>query len=198
MNDQSLRNHLEKLAVPPADAAAREKALHRAEIAFANRPTAPAPSHPTEIVWWRRTALLALLCAAVTFICVSWWHHARSTEGELPDANLLTEMESLFPGQLDGVITSGTDVSLDLAPVTTVVGKPPSQPLSLTLRRGKQIVRVLAYSGRQVCVTLGGERQCFEPLLTADGKVIVEGDKFLWSNANPMPVAGYRMEARAL
>ena len=39
MNDASLEKLLSKLAVPPVDESVRDKALYRAEIAFANRHT---------------------------------------------------------------------------------------------------------------------------------------------------------------
>ena len=47
-------------------------------------------------------------------------------------------------------------------------------------------------------VQIGGHKRSFEPLITGDGKVIVQGDNFIWTDADPTLVAGYQLEARSL
>ena len=197
MNDQSLHNLLGKLVAPPLEDAAREKARHGAEIAFANRSAVSLPIKKGAR-WMNRALALGLVGVGVVLICLSWAQRTRPAGESFSEGKLLAEMEALFPGQLDGVIRSGGNVSLDLASTASDVKGFPSQPLAMTLQRGKQIVRVLGYSGRKVCVNLGGRKRCLEPLVTGEGKVIVEGEDFLWTNAHPTQVAGYRLEARTL
>lgn len=186
MNDKELISKLRELAVPAADEATRQKAFHRAKIALLNSPSDLAKTPARKWQW-------AAGCACVLLVLL-WFGLQRGAESQ-PDAKLLSEMEALFPGQIDAVISRGTDVTLNLS-ATPAEGL--SQPLAVTLRRGKQTVLVLAYSGRKVCVDLGGRRECFEPLMTEEGKVILAGEDFVWSDADPQPVAGFRVRARAL
>ena len=194
MNDDLLKRALEKLRVPAGDDTAAARARHRAMTAFENRATfaerKPAP--------WRWLAAGA--AAALALLAALRLHHdavppARTASTDLADAKLLAEMEGLFPGQLDEVITSGGEVSIRLAPERGAVA---SQRLAITLRRGANTVRVLGYSGRKVCLDLDGKPECFEPLLNADGQVILAGENFVWSAENPSALDGYRVAAKAL
>ena len=197
MDDQTLHNLLGKLSVPLLEDVAREKARHRAEIAFANRVAAFVPAQE-RARWMRKALILGFVGIGVVLICLTALQRTRSAGEPFAERKLLAEMEALFPGQLDGVISSEGNVSLDLAPKASDSKSGASQPLALTLQRGRQIVRVLGYSGRKVCVNIGGRKRCLEPLVTGEGKVIVEGDDFLWTDARPIKVAGYKLEARTL
>ncbi len=197
MNDDPLKRALEKLRVPAANEAASERARHRAMTAFANR-GAFAERRPAP--WrWIATAAGAAACVLVLFLAVRPHRDngdaGRVVSNDRADAQLLKEMETLFPGQLDAIIESGGQISITLAqePGVTV-----PQRITITLRRGANTVRVLGYSGRKVCLTLDGRRACFEPLLNADGQVILAGESFVWSQQNPSALDGYRVVARAL
>ncbi|MDD5348673.1 MAG: hypothetical protein PHQ12_00550 [Chthoniobacteraceae bacterium] len=205
MNDKTLWETLRRLPVPPPDAAARDRARERAEIAFVNRASrsergrGEAGANPWRLAWsaFSRAEAIGVACLAiVAMVCSAKYLAGRGERG--PDSRLLAEMEALFPGQLDGVISSGSSVHLALAPEWVRSGRPSLQPLAVTFQRGRQIVRVLGYSGRKVCVNLGGRERCLEPLVTGEGRVILEGENFLWSTAHPVLVAGYRVEARTL
>ncbi len=191
MKDTDLHRLMGKLTVPPLDEAAREKARYRAAVAFANSPATPA--HEPSPIRWRKYAAVAM---AVLFIAMGLWVTLRPHSAPNADAQLLAEMEKLFPGQLDGVICSNGNVDLDIAQRTS--GANSKQALALTLRRGKQIVRVLGFSGREVRVKLGGKLCALEPLVTGDGKIIVQGTDFVWTGSQPIHIAGYQLEARTL
>lgn len=197
MNESALRQILGRLSTPPLDDAAREKALYRAELAFANRSASPAPARRQEGTAWMKKAL-AMGFVAMGIAGLVGLQMARPSGEPLAEGKLLAEMEALFPGQLDGVVSSGNDVSLELAPTASASTRGTPLPLALTFQRGQHVVRVLGYSGRKVCVNLGGRKRCMEPLVTAEGKVIVDGDDFLWTDAQPRPVAGYRLQASTL
>jgi hypothetical protein len=195
MNDESLKRALEKLSLPAADESARERARHRAVLAFENRDATPQ-RRPAP---WLRIAGAAA-CAVLAVLLVARFYDGRkgaeaAVSSDRADAKLLAEMEALFPGQLDAVVKNGDQVSVELAQEP---GGPASQRLAITLHRGASTVRVLGYSGRRVCLALDGQRKCFEPLLTADGQVILAGDDVFWSPENPSPLAGYRISAHAL
>lgn len=200
MNDDPLKRALEKLRIPAADEAARARALHRAMTAFENRDVRDVSPERTA-PGWRWFAAGAATAACVLALLVARWPHrdtdsaAHTASVDHADAKLLAEMETLFPGQLDAVIASGGEISIRLAPER---GAATPQRIAITLRRGASTVRVLAYSGRKVCLDLGGKRECFEPLLDADGQVILAGESFFWSPQNPSALDGYRVVARAL
>ena len=197
MDDPTLHNLLGKLSAPPLDEAAREKAFYRAGVAFANRHAATVPTQEG-VKWLKKVLWFSLAGVGIVLICLSALRGTHPAGEPFPESKLLAEMEALFPGQLEGVISSEGNVSLDLAPIATDSKSGASQALALTFQHGRQIVRVLGYSGRKVCVNLGGRKRCLEPLITAGGKVIVEGDDFLWTDAHPIRVAGYKLEARTL
>ena len=197
MNDDPLKRSLEKLRVPAGDDLASERARHRAMTAFENRAVF-AEQKPALWRWFAAGA--AATACALALLVGRWPRHdadspARTTSTDLADAKLLAEMEALFPGQLDAVITSGGTISIRLAPER---GAAASQRLAITLHRGANTVRVLGYSGRKVCLDLDGRRECFEPLLNADGQVILAGENFVWSAENPSALDGYRVVAKAL
>jgi hypothetical protein len=66
------------------------------------------------------------------------------------------------------------------------------------MREGTNTIRVLTYSGRKVCIEIGGRQECFEPLVTGEGTVILSGDHFVWSDKDPQRIAGYKVEARTI
>jgi hypothetical protein len=108
-------------------------------------------------------------------------------------------MERVFPGQLDGVIQAGNKVDVDLdEDATPALAESGAQRLKVTLQRGDKTVQILGYSGRKICVQLDGHMKCFEPLVTANGQVILSGDDFLWSSDEPAPIAGYQVKARPI
>ncbi|MEO6788819.1 MAG: hypothetical protein ABI318_22080 [Chthoniobacteraceae bacterium] len=203
MNDESLKHALEKLAIPAPDDAARERARRRAVTAFENRDaeSGKIATQHSPMPWFRLATLAAAAaCIALALVLAM---RPRSTgddaaaaiSSDRADAKLLAEMEALFPGQLDAVVANGDQISVELAPEP---GAAASQRLAITLSRGASTVRVLGYSGRRVCLVLDGRRACFEPLLTADGHVILAGDDFVWSRENPSALDGYRVLAHAL
>jgi hypothetical protein len=224
MNDKTLRDILKQLPVPPPSDAAREKALARAAVAYVNRPTVsqvPDEAEGNHWVWEiffgakGLGSACVLVLALVCFLTPRRWREKISPNSEVAggeltetarhasgddrlDAKLLGEMESLFRGQLDAVISRGNEVSLDLDPGLSTDAAPSSQPLAVILRRGKQIVRVLGFSGREVCVQLDGRKECFEVLVNGNGKVFLVGHDFVWSDDNPKPVAGFQVEAHPL
>ncbi len=193
MNDGELMLKLRELPTPEPGEGVREKALHRAMIALSN-PAAPEPAtggaHP-----WFRLALRGFACVAAAALAALLFTHTRHADVAQADAKLLKEMEALFPGQIDSVVTRGGQVDLNLAQAPD---ENSSQPLAVVLRRDSQTIRVLTFSGRKVCLDLGGHKECFETLVTGEGQVILTGDHFLWSAENPKAVDGFDVQAASL
>lgn len=192
MTDQSLDKLLRGLQVPPPDDGARGKALDRALIALQHR--GMPRSEPVASQLWKRWlwSAGAVACALIVFLVA-----ARSDKTNFAaQRSLLQQLELEFPGQLGAVIERGDDISLIIA--ERGAAAPSDQPLVVTFRKLGRTIRVVSYSGREVCLSMDGRRLCFEMLLTDEGKVIVAGRDFLWSDQHRHRVAGYRVQAAPL
>jgi hypothetical protein len=194
MNNDSLRRQLRELAHPSPSEAARDRAKHRALLAFQKAESAghTAASAFRIRIWQGATALAVL--AAVIFAAL-WLYPRGSTENLADDRKMLREVEQLFPHQLNAVVEKGGQTDLSLTQVDEVGA---NQPVLLIFKRQNEVVRVLSFSGHRVCVPLGAHEACFEVLETADGGVILEGDKdVLLASRHPV-IAGYSLRARTL
>ena len=188
MNDEFLKRRLAQFKVPEPDEQARERALQRALIALKNAPAAaPQPS-----LWCWLTP--ALGCVAVALLVV-WWGGRPAGDNVLAWQRTLREVEMLFPGQINAVIERNGAVDLELSEGAS---GGTSQPVVVEFVRGRSVLHVLSYSGRKVCVELDGDTACFEPLITAEGRVILAGEDFLWTAEHPVSRSGYRVRAQFL
>ncbi len=191
MTDKALNKLLRTLEVPPAGESAPGKALDRALIALQNRAT--PQDEPVASKLWTRWLWIAgaVACVLVALLALP--------RGEKPDfaaqRRLLQQLEAEFPGQLDAVIERGNDIDLAISSSPSTHS---DQPLVVTFRKSGRSIRVVSYSGREVCLTLGERKLCFEMLLTNEGEVIIAGRDFLWSCENRVIVAGYRISAAPL
>jgi hypothetical protein len=127
-------------------------------------------------------------------VVLVWWAHPKTADRPM-DPKLLSEVEALFPGQVEAVVRTGDEVSLALSEEPCPGS---SQKVAVTMKRGKQTVQALAFSGRKFCVDLGRNHECLEPLVTGDGKVILTGSQSAWSEDDPRPIDGYRVVAHTL
>jgi len=182
-----IRQLLKDLQTPAVNNAAQERARLRALAAFQT-----CKKEPTAWYFpWRLTT-----AAAVALLIVIFW--LGEDETDRANRTLLAQIEQLFPGQLNGVVRVDGNIDVVLEPTAPSITQAPSQPLRLTLRRGKQTVEALGYSGRPLRLDLDGHMRTLEPLVTGDGKVIVAGDNFLWTKKHPVAIAGYTLQAQPL
>ena len=194
MNDETLKKLLGALEVPPLDAGTTQRALHRATVALATRDEVAIEPHGRIAFGLRRWApgVVALCLAAVAAMFFV------SHDGESKPAaqrKLLSQMETLFPGQIRAIVERGEDVRIELADRP---GPASDQPVVVTFRKLGKAIRVLSYSGRTVCLQLAGKEVCFEPLITEAGDVILSGDDFVWTGSDHIRICGYRVRASAL
>lgn len=133
--------------------------------------------------------------ALAAIVLVVWVAERPKGEDSFAWQRTLQELEALFPGQVNAVIERDGQVDVELAEAHA---GGTGQPIVVEFVQGSRVLRVLSYSGRQVCVDLGGAKACFEPLVTAEGSVILSGEDFLWTSEHPVTREGYRVEARFL
>jgi hypothetical protein len=119
----------------------------------------------------------------------------KPAENLANDREILDQMEKLFPGQVEAVVQKNGKTELSIAQ-TPVVGY--NQPLVVVFQRGTESIRVLSYSGHQVCIDLGATHNCFDILETPSGGVILEGQDQVWLASQHPVVNGYAVRAQSL
>lgn len=196
MNDRDFKKQLASVTVPAVNETVRERALHRATVALA-QPTDSASADEGRSIWrasYGWVAVFAVMLVAGLVMIRPAQPAAVANGGA--DLRTLAQVEGLFPGQLNAVIESDGEVRLDLAGTSSPGAT--DQPVLVQLEGGGHRLRVLSYSGRSVTLELKGARFTFEALVTSDGGVVLVGDDFAWSSAQPKPLAGYKIQARSL
>jgi hypothetical protein len=194
MKEDSLRQRLNELRVPPALESARSRARHRALIAFQQDRAAQPDLAETRGFAWKWLGLVALIVLAA-LLPIFQVRPRTTPENVAGDRQMLRQMEKLFPQQLDSVVEENGKIDLSVAP-TAMVGA--DQPIVVVFRKDGQSIRVLSYSGHHVCVSLGQEHRCFDLLATPSGGVILEdGDRLLTAQGHSV-VAGYSVQAQTL
>jgi hypothetical protein len=151
------------LRTPPVAVEKRDRALALALAALEQE----ASGHHAGVAWRPWVALAGSLC--VVLVAAWWLHLAPSSNGD--PAFMLTEMEKLFPQQLDSVVVDGSEVQVNVA--QSLAATPVDQRIRLVLQREGRSLGVLTYSGRKVCLKLDGQEICLTPLLRGDGSVFV-------------------------
>ncbi len=201
MTDHDLRHSLAAHQIPGPSAQARERALHRATIALANS------THTTSTDTRRRSlgigfALSTLTATAAIILCA--WFALRPAPVQTATAttsptggDLLAKTGLLFPGQLNAIVIQDGETRLDLSPTATLPA-PDDQAVLVELTRNGHTLRVLGYSGRSVSIEFDGTELRFVPLLTATGDILLSGDNFIWSKAEPAKIAGWNVSTQTL
>ena len=197
MTDRELKKQLELVMPPAVNEVARDRALHHATVALAAQPKDSACASEGRHAWraaYGWVALFAVMLVAGLVMIRPSLPVPVANGGA--DLRTLAQVEGLFPGQLNAVIESDGDVQLDLAGASSPGAT--DQPVLVQLEGGGHRLRVLSYSGRSVTIELKGARFTFEALVTSDGGVVLVGDDFAWSSAQPKSLAGYKIQARPL
>ncbi len=194
MKDVHLREQWSALSVPKADPIAKDRALHRALVAFKqSHSQVPAPVAP----WFWRRMTFALVTVALLAGVFGFWLHRSSPDrrGRFAMMEITREIETLFPKQINAIVEENGEIRLDLAFNPDALT---DQPVYVQLVHEGHTIRVVSYSGRRITVTVGQEKLTFEPLVTGSGEVILVGEDFLWSPAHPAPHGRFRVLAYPL
>lgn len=139
------------------------------------------------------SAVFATACVLIALALNHWRADRTEPNNDLAAAQkLFSELNALFPDQLEAVVFDGSTPRLVLAEQTS---QHKGTPIFVRLCGAQGCQRVITFSGRRV--SLNGE-SC-EVLVDARGHVIVTGERFVWSSgeaASSQP--GYRIEAATL
>ncbi len=195
MTDTDLKDQLKALQVPRYDPIEEGRALHRARVAFAQPREQEESLRPRRLFyrgWVAISAGLAVAALVVGGLATSRRHLSPAAE-----LHTLAEMQAIFPDQFNALIDDNGTVQLDLT-TPSLAGEGTHQPLQVVLEADHHRVSILSYSGRSITLKLQGASVTFEALVTAEGGVVLQGNQFAWSSAQPSLLAGYRVEARPI
>jgi len=191
MNDKELKDLLQELRIPEPDEALKEKARHRASLALGS-PDLESGKRPVRFPWLTPAlAVLVLLMASYILL-----QSVNDRENRSPQfAAVLQEMENLFPNRISALVWRGGELTVELAEPAANTG----QPVEILLSRQEDQIRVISFSGREVCVDLNGEEVCFEVILSGiDDTAILVGEHYLWTPQNPAPLSGFKVKAKPM
>jgi hypothetical protein len=213
-SDDPLGEALSKLPVPPASRVARERALHRATIALRQSlgctdgrgSVALSSAVEARRRFSSKWGFIGALAMVMALAAAAFWRFDTTSQPQAigawsmkTDRMVLGQIEALFGSQLNAVVErAGAAPDIRLSEGSDG-GAGHAQPLLIEFMRGADLIRVLGYSGRAVCVDLAGRRVCFEPLATGDGNVILAGDNFCWTpQDHDSQLSGYHVTATLL
>ena len=190
-------DELEKLlksARPPGQPEGYEEDFPRMVLTGLRSQRYEAPVSGRRRSGWLALGWAAAICLLLGLVAGFW--AGRSTQSRsnniLADAKMIHETLAEFPHQVQAIVQTGAEVKLVLADRADV---PDSQPLFIRYCDGEKCVSVVTFSGQEV--ELGGEKVM--ALADAQGGVILEGEKFIWSSGGVNEMrSGVRIEARML
>lgn len=158
--------------IPAPSEAAKEKARYHAMAAFRNAPREeeePRASGPN----WMRLALFGTGAVACVLAVLLTFTHTPKTSN---DSALLTQMQELFGPSLSAIVERDGKIEVLTDPEATTDAV---QPVVIEVSQGAEVVRILGFSGRELHIPLKNENLRVDPLITANGDIILVGDDFV-------------------
>jgi hypothetical protein len=180
MNNSELEKKLKAAREPVLDADYQE-AFPR--LVLAGLCTAPQRQMPPERSWLPRFALglAATACLVVAFAAGHWSGHRESpgATDALADAKLVHETLAMFPHRVRAIVKDEHGLNLVLSDREDV---PASTPIYVRICEGDRCSSLVTFSGQEI--QIAGQK--LTVLSQADGGIILEGNKFLWSTGREL------------
>ena len=134
-----------------------------------------------------------MACVVIAF-GIGRWHGRMETEktlatDSLANLKLISETLAMFPNRVRAIVQDEHGLKLVLSDTDDV---PASSPLYVRICDGKHCSSLVTFSGQEIQVA----GQKITVLAGADGKIILTGDKFVWSNTE-RHLAGSRLKIEA-
>jgi hypothetical protein len=154
-------------------------------------PWKPAPAkHP----WRLRLAwgFAFAACILMAFVAGRWHGRSEANNDVLANAKLIQETLAMFPNRVRAIVRDERGISLVLSDQPNV---PVSPPIYVRICDGKNCSSVVTFSGQEI--QIAGQK--LTVLSEADGGIILEGNKFVWSStARNYASKGLKIEAKPL
>ena len=154
---------------PPRDSA-RQRALE-ASLRVLRSTRAEKPSK------WRFPLGLAMAGGAVAALVLATLILLRPASGGSLDSGTLAEFQTLFGSALTALIERDGEIEIVTAE------NPPikrGQPILINAETTEGPVKMVGFSGSRFDWEVNGERIGIEPLVEADGSILLCGEDFLW------------------
>ena len=193
MNDSDLDGKLKAAQVPARDEDYWESFPR---LVSAKLRSAPA-ARPDESHWLPRLAWgggIAFACLVVGFIIGHWQGQSQRNDAYalLQNEKVLREVWALFPNRVRAVIQNERGLQLVLSDQPDV---PASTPIWVKICDGKQCASLVTFSGQEL--DIAGRK--ITVLADAQGGIILEGSRFVWSDSTRDIAPGnLKIEARRL
>ena len=187
-NDKSIDQILHALRIDPPSESIREKARHRALVAFRNAP--PGVKARRHILKW----LLPIVSVAALILIAAFVMRSSIMNGA-DNSRLFSEVENMFKGKLIAAIKDGDSLDLRIADSSAPLAM--DQRILLTLKKGSHVIQVLTYSGREVSLSLSGRALKVTPLVSGDGSILLVTDHDLLTGNRDSKIAGFSFTAKS-
>lgn len=156
----------------------------------------PAAASGGSVHWFPRFAwaLGLAACVMAAFFIGHWRGHTEAVAeiSPLQNAKVIQEMLATFPNRVRGIVQDEHGLNVVLSEKDNV---PVSTPLWVQICDGKHCSTLVTFSGQELRV---GQRTV-TVLSDANGKIILAGDNFLWSNGDALLADGkLKIEAKTL
>ncbi len=200
-NSDPLADRLRRLAVPTPDPVARERALHRAQIALGQSPAAasqPIPYNWRKFAAWAGTGGLVIAIAILIGIGLAAQRQAEETAVL---CTLMRQVQATFQDQIAAVVIEKGIPHVVLSANTTAPSSDERPVLISVIQSGeKNPTQILTFSGRSIDLEMEGKTTRVQVLQTSSGGLVLAGDHFVWDSRNPRNPGfpGYRIEGRLL
>ena len=193
MNDSDLDKTLKAAQVPARDEDYWESFPR---LVSAKLRAAPA-ARPAERHWLPRLAWsggIALACLLIGFAIGHWrgQMERNNSFALLQNGKVLREVWALFPNRVRAIVQDEHGLQLVLSDQPDV---PTSTPLWVKICDGKQCASLVTFSGQEL--NIAGQK--ITVLSDAQGGIILEGTRFVWSDSSRNLVSGnLKIEAKRL
>jgi hypothetical protein len=136
------------------------------------------------------------VCVVAVLVMVRWHGPKETSPAQSPDvlasAKLVHEMLAMFPNRVRAITEDANGLHLLLSDDDNARS---SAPLYVHICDGKNCSSLVTFSGEEIKVN----GQALTVLCEADGGIILEGNKFVWSSGKGLDAApSYKIEARNL
>jgi hypothetical protein len=156
----------------------------------------PGPKHPiqTKRPWLPRLAwgFATMVCILIAF--AAGHRHGRMEAGRdvLADSKVVEETLAMFPNRVRAIVQDEQGLNLVLSDQDNV---PASNPIYVRICDGQHCSSLVTFSGQEI--QIAGQK--ISVLSDAHGGIILEGNKFVWSNLPGTPARpAFKIQAKFL
>jgi len=178
MNDSELEKKLKAARGPVLNEPYRREF---AQKVLANLHSASWNPKPPQQSWWPRLAwgFAVAACVITAFVAGNWRGHREAEQDILTNSKLIQETLAMFPHRVRAITRDDQGIKLVLSNDADV---PSSPAIYVRICDGTNCSSFVTFSGQEI--QLGGQK--LTVLSEADGGIILEGGKFVWSNGSPL------------